>query len=56
MLCGRGAGITIYDIEYGWWQNHEDVSQAHGLSLRAVELVGKQHQSACICHADPRRQ
>ena len=33
LLCGRGAGITIYDIEYGWWQNHEDLSQAHGLSL-----------------------
>ncbi len=25
---GTGAGITIYDVEYGWVQDHEDLSKA----------------------------
>jgi len=27
-IGGNGAGITIYDVEYGWYQNHEDLSKA----------------------------
>lgn len=30
---GNGAGITIYDVEYSWNQNHEDLSKAHGIPL-----------------------
>ncbi|HKG62159.1 MAG TPA: S8 family serine peptidase [Pyrinomonadaceae bacterium] len=30
---GNGAGITIYDVEYSWNQNHEDLSKVHGIPL-----------------------
>lgn len=30
---GDGSGITIYDVEYSWNQNHEDLSKAAGVSL-----------------------
>ncbi len=30
---GTGAGITIYDLEYSWNRDHEDLSKARGLSL-----------------------
>lgn len=30
---GAGAGIKIYDVEYGWNQTHEDLSKAYGLPL-----------------------
>lgn len=30
---GNGAGITIYDIEYSWNQNHEDLTKARGIPL-----------------------
>lgn len=30
---GDGNGVTIYDIEYSWNQNHEDLSKANGVSL-----------------------
>ncbi len=28
---GTGAGITIYDVEYGWILNHEDLSKAQNI-------------------------
>ncbi|MCB0035472.1 MAG: S8 family serine peptidase, partial [Anaerolineales bacterium] len=30
---GNGAGITIFDVEYSWNQNHEDLSKASGVAL-----------------------
>ena len=27
-IFGAGEGITIYDVEYGWFQDHEDLSKA----------------------------
>jgi len=30
---GNGAGVRIYDVEYSWNQNHEDLSKAKGLPL-----------------------
>jgi serine protease len=30
---GNGAGVKIYDVEYSWNQNHEDLSKAHGIPL-----------------------
>jgi serine protease len=30
---GTGAGITIYDVEYGWIQDHEDLSKALNVQL-----------------------
>ncbi len=30
---GTGAGITIYDVEYGWVQDHEDLSKALNVPL-----------------------
>jgi Subtilase family len=30
---GRGGKVKVYDIEYGWEQNHEDLSKAAGLSV-----------------------
>lgn len=30
---GDGSGTTIYDVEYSWNQNHEDLSKAAGVSL-----------------------
>jgi serine protease len=30
---GNGAGVKIYDVEYSWNQNHEDLSKAHGITL-----------------------
>jgi serine protease len=30
---GNGTGVRIYDVEYSWNQNHEDLSKAHGISL-----------------------
>ncbi|MBM4467094.1 MAG: DUF11 domain-containing protein, partial [Chloroflexi bacterium] len=29
---GNGTGVTIYDAEYSWNQNHEDLSKAHGVT------------------------
>jgi serine protease len=30
---GNGSGIKIYDVEYSWNQNHEDLSKASGILL-----------------------
>jgi hypothetical protein len=30
---GNGSGVTIYDVEYGWHQTHEDLSKAHDVPL-----------------------
>ena len=30
---GNGSGITIYDVEYNWNQNHEDLDAASGVAL-----------------------
>lgn len=30
---GNGSGITIYDVEYSWNQEHEDLSKASGTEL-----------------------
>jgi len=30
---GTGAGINIYDIEYGWNQNHEDLTKVKNIQL-----------------------
>ena len=30
---GNGTGVKIYDVEYSWNQNHEDLSKAHGIPL-----------------------
>lgn len=30
---GNGSAIKIYDVEYSWNQEHEDLSKAHGLPL-----------------------
>jgi serine protease len=29
---GNGAGIKIYDLEYNWNLNHEDLSKVHGIT------------------------
>ncbi len=44
---GNGAGITIYDIEYGWNQNHEDLSK-----IRNLRLLMNPGDSALISSAD----
>jgi hypothetical protein len=30
---GNGSGVTIYDVEYSWNQNHEDLRKAQGIPL-----------------------
>ena len=30
---GNGAGVTVYDVEYSWNQDHEDLSAAAGVAL-----------------------
>jgi serine protease len=30
---GNGAGFTVYDVEYDWNQNHEDLSKAAGVTI-----------------------
>jgi serine protease len=30
---GNGSGVKIYDVEYSWNQNHEDISKVYGLSM-----------------------
>ena len=30
---GNGSGIKIYDVEYSWNRNHEDLAVTHGASL-----------------------
>jgi subtilisin family serine protease len=30
---GNGSGVKIYDVEYSWNQNHEDLSKANGIPL-----------------------
>lgn len=44
---GTGAGITIYDVEYGWIQDHEDLSKA-----RNAPLLLNPGDSALISSAD----
>lgn len=44
---GTGAGVTIYDLENGWLQDHEDLSKA-----RNVQLLVNPGDSAVISQVD----
>lgn len=51
---GNGSGITVYDVEYSWNQNHEDLSKAAGVTLllnpgdTAVDPFGSNHHGTAV--------